>query len=258
MSAQLVYGIHAVEALLARGSQRVRALWVSEKKDAESSALRILLRKAHEAGVVVLERPKIDLDRLTQNAVHQGLVALCGEYGYASLAHLLTNIEKAMSPALVLLLDSVTDPQNLGALIRSAYVLGAHGLVIPQDRSASVTPAVIKTACGATEWLPILQVPNLVRVMGDLKEAGLWMYGTVLQGSKTQPPWNADFAAPTGLVLGSEGAGLRPLVQKTCDAFVHIPMQSQLQGASLNVSACGATLLYEALRQRTKNTQSAS
>lgn len=151
---------------------------------------------------------------------------------------------------MLVLLDGVTDPQNLGALVRSTYVLGGHGVIVPRDRSATITPAAAKAAAGATELLPIAQVPNLVRSMEELRESGVWLIAAVAPGQGGVPPWAIDLTQPSALVLGSEGQGLRPLVRKTCDLRVEIPMQRGLQGASLNVANAGAVLLYEAQRQR--------
>lgn len=236
-----VYGVHGVTEVL-RGGREVSALLVAEGAD----DLGPLLEAARRRGLQPIERPRGELDRMTGGAVHQGVVALCGEHRYATVQEIL---DRGGDKPLALLLDSVTDPQNLGALLRSAYLLGAAGVVIPQDRAAPVTAAVVKASSGASELIPVARVPNLVRAMGELKEAGLWLYGAAL-GERAQPPWALDLRGPAALVLGSEGRGLRPLVRKTCDALVEVPMAGGLHGASLNVSAAGAVLLYEALRQR--------
>ncbi len=249
---RVIYGVHAIEELLRRNPSQVSALFVQQegKHNDSGSSLRPLLQKAQSAGIMVITKTKSELDRLSQAGVHQGITALCGEYQYVELSSLLEQAKRHESPPLFLLLDGVTDPQNLGALIRSASVFGVQGIIMPHDRSASVNATVVKTSSGATEWMPIARVPNLVRAMETLKEEGVWLFATALKGQHTKAPWDVDLTVPVGLVLGSEGYGLRPLVQKTCDMQMHIPMQGQLQGASLNVSACGAVLLYEVLRQR--------
>ena len=150
------------------------------------------------------------------------------------------------SPALLLVLDGVTDPQNLGALVRSAHALGAHGVVLPKDRAAGVTPAAFKAAAGALEHCPVARVTNLSRALERMKEQGIW---TVALAAEADQELSAlDLTVPTALVLGSEGAGVRPLVRKTCDHLARIPMAGQV--GSLNVAAAGAVALYEIARQR--------
>lgn len=243
-----LYGVHAVLEALERRPKETTALLLSESKY-EDAALLPIRRKAQALGIAVIPSNKATLDAHAQGAPHQGVVALCGEYHYTPLEELVTQLPSGKAP-LFLVLDGVTDPQNLGALIRSAYLMGAHGVVFPQDRSAAVTPAVIKAASGATEWLPLARVPNLVRAMQFLQEQGVWLYGASLHDSTAKMPWHIDWTGPVGLVLGSEGQGMRPLVRKTCDGHIYIPMQGRLHGSSLNVSASGAMVLYEVARQR--------
>ena len=250
---RVVYGVHAVREALRTRRNQVSALLLQKGADGVGSSLggplAPLLEDARKAGITPIEQPRGELDRMSEGGVHQGVVAICGEYVYATVAGILSRAAATGAPPLVLLLDGVTDPQNLGALVRSVHVLGGHGVIMPQDRAASVTASVVKASAGATELLAIARVPNLVRAMGELKEAGLWLVAATA-GEKVQPPWGLDLRGPTGLVLGSEGKGLRPLVRKTCDLHVEVPMAAGLQGASLNVSNAGAILLYEALRQR--------
>jgi len=148
---------------------------------------------------------------------------------------------------LLLVLDGVQDPQNLGALVRSAHVLGADGVLIPRHRAAPVTPAVVKASAGATEHTPIAQVTNVARTLEELKERGIWIVGASALGGRL--PSEIDLTVPVALVLGSEGKGVRPLVLRACDLLVRIPMAGRV--ASLNVSVAGAILLYETVRQRT-------
>lgn len=243
-----LYGLHVVTELLTKRPHEVSSLLLQERTQEDPAWLQ-LRKQAHQHHIPVVDCAKAELDRLTQAGVHQGVVALCGDFNYLTLEQLWDRIPTNQTP-LLLLLDSVTDPHNLGALIRSAHVLGAHGILLPQDRAAAVTPIVVKSASGATEWLPIARVSNLVRSMQALKERGVWLYGASLHTPTAQPPWSIDWTSPTGLVLGSEGHGLRSLVSKTCDGHVYIPMQGNLRGGSLNVSASGAILLYEVARQR--------
>ncbi len=250
---RVVYGVHAVHEALRTKRGQVSALILQKGIEANQpgDSLQPLLLEARRAGILPIEHSRGELDRISGGGVHQGVAAICGEYQYATVADILLRASAGedKAPSLVLLLDGVTDPQNLGALVRSARVLGGHGVILPQDRAASVTAAVVKASAGATELMAIARVPNLVRAMGELKEAGLWLVAATT-GEKAQPPWELDLRGPIGLVLGSEGKGLRPLVRKTCDLHVEVPMTSGLHGASLNVSAAGALLLYEALRQR--------
>lgn len=255
----VVYGVHAVTELLLRRRNDLHALLVQRdgreemegSGDAANSALGQLGRRARELGITPLPRSRAELDRITQGGVHQGVVALCGEFRYAKgPAALLENAKARNEAPLIVVLDGVQDPQNLGALVRSTYVLGGHGVIVPQDRAASVTPAAVKASAGATELLPIAQVPNLVRAMTELQEAGVWLVAAVAPGQDGQPPWEIDLTQPVAFVLGGEGRGLRPLSRKTCELRVEVPMQAGLHGASLNVGAAGAVLMYEALRQR--------
>jgi 23S rRNA (guanosine2251-2'-O)-methyltransferase len=213
--------------------------------------LKELYRLCANARISIEEREPQELDALTQaegpSARHQGVVAITGEFVYAELEDVLDELEAREVKPLLVVLDSVQDPQNLGAVVRSAHVLGAHAVVIAKDRAAPVTPAAVKASAGATEHLPIVRVTNLVRALETLKERQIWTVGAVAENAP--PPWKIDLAAATALVLGAEGRGLRPLVQRSCDLHVQIPMAGRV--ASLNVSAAAAALLYEAARQRT-------
>jgi 23S rRNA (guanosine2251-2'-O)-methyltransferase len=257
-TSHVVYGVHAVTELLLRRRNDLHALLLQrdgregpDGPEDAGSALAQLGRRARELGITPIPRSRAELDRISQGGVHQGVVALCGEFRYARGAAALIDHAKARQEApLIVVLDGVQDPQNLGALVRSTYVLGGHGVIVPQDRAASVTPAAVKASAGATELLPIAQVPNLVRAMTDLQEAGVWLIAAVAPGQDGQPPWEIDLTQPVAFVLGGEGRGLRPLSRKTCELRVEVPMQAGLHGASLNVGAAGAVLMYEALRQR--------
>lgn len=251
----MLYGIHPVEAILLKNPSSIQVFFAlsSDEKSSDSHARDRVVQQAKDRGIVPSFQTRAALDQLSQGGNHQGLVILCEQdHVYTEWPTFLEQVRTATRPPLVLILDGVTDPQNVGALIRSTFVLGGLGLVIPQDRAAPVTAAVVKASSGTTQFLPIARVPNLVRAMEQLKEAGLWLYGTTLDNHATQLPWKTDLTGPVGFVLGSEGHGLRPLVQKTCDVHIQIPMPESMQGASLNVSACGSVLLYEALRQRSQ------
>lgn len=248
MSARrVVYGINPVrEALRAR---RARAVFLA---DGVKAAL-VLGPEARAAGAQVETRPREELDALAgAGAAHQGAIALCGDFAYAELDDVVAAAGGA--PPLVLVLDGVQDPGNLGALVRSAHVLGAHGVVIPKDRAAAVTPAVVKSSAGATEHTPIAQVTNLARALDELKQRGIWITGAVLSDDAALP-WQVDLAGPSALVIGSEGKGMRQLVEKHCDFRVRIPLAGKV--GSLSAPAAGAALLYEAARQRAVRKQGA-
>lgn len=247
---RLVYGIHPVEELL-RSRREVAVLYLVEGDRAAAK----LAEAARQARVAVEPRSRAELDTLVDGKLHQGAVAVAGDYPYLEPHELLDRALSHDEPPLLLVLDGVQDPQNLGALVRSAHVLGAHGVLLPRDRSAKVTATVVKASAGATEHLPIALCTNLARTLDELRERGLWTVGAVAEdeGGEVLPPWRVDLRAATALVLGAEGKGLRPLTLRGCDLRVAIPMAGRAvagQVGSLNVSAAGAALLYEAARQR--------
>jgi 23S rRNA (guanosine2251-2'-O)-methyltransferase len=241
--ARLVYGVHPVREALRAG--RVQALFVAEGAEF-GPALREVTDAAAKANVQAVPRSRAALDALAHGGAHQGVVAITGEYPYASLEDLIDAAKRAGQPPLLLVLDSVQDPQNLGSLVRSAHVLGCHGVVVPRDRAVGVTPVVVKASAGATEHTRVALVTNVARALEELKQAGLWIAGAVAAGG--EPPWKVDMKGPLALVLGAEGKGIRPLVLRGCDLLVQIPMVGRV--ASLNVGAAGACLFYEAMRQR--------
>jgi 23S rRNA (guanosine2251-2'-O)-methyltransferase len=235
---RFVYGVNPVlEALRAHPQDVVRVL-VERKR---SQGAQRVADAAGAAGVRVEEAG--DLDRRSRGGVHQGVGAELAEFTYLELPDLLDAIQ---GPAFLLVLDGVTDPQNLGALIRSAHALGAHGVVLPKDRAAGVTPLVTKAAAGALEHCRIARVTNLARAIDQMKEAGIWTVALAADGDRTLS--DIDLKTPTALVMGSEGSGVRPLVRSTCDHVARIPMGGNV--GSLNVSAAGAISLYEVARQR--------
>jgi len=228
--------VHPVLEALAARRREVSAVYTSE--DAVE-------KQARTQGVPCERRTRAELDALAGPGTrHQGAIAVVGEYPYASVEAVVA----AATPPLVLALDSVTDPQNLGALVRAAHMLGAGGVIVPKDRAAQVTPAVVRASAGASEHTPIASVTNLVRTLEELIERGLWILGAVAAGERARLPWQIDFRTPCALVIGTEGTGLRRLVRKICDFEVRIPTHGQV--GSLNAAAAGAVLLYEAARQR--------
>jgi 23S rRNA (guanosine2251-2'-O)-methyltransferase len=242
--ARVVYGVHPVREALRSG--KVQALFVAEGET--GPALKEVFDAARTANVQPIAHLRTQLDALAHGGVHQGAVAVVGEYNYAQLEELTAVAQRDGKPALLLVLDSVQDPQNLGALVRTAHVAGAHGVVIPKDRAVGVTPSVVKTSAGATEHVKIATVVNIARALEELKAANIWIAGAVAAGG-SKAPWEIDFTVPIAIVLGAEGKGIRPLVLRGCDLLVKIPMFGKV--ASLNVGAAGAMLLYEVVRQRT-------
>jgi 23S rRNA (guanosine2251-2'-O)-methyltransferase len=244
VSGSLVYGLHAVRAVLARRPADVLRVSVSAARDdARSRELREL---AAGHGLKVVASTPAALDAETGGAVHQGFVAEVRPSVPLDENSLLDLLAAQAGPALVLVLDGVSDPHNLGACLRTADAAGATAVVAPRDRAASLTPAVRKVAAGAAETIPFAQVTNLARALRDMKQAGLWIGGTEGDGEKSI--FEADLTGPLAIVMGSEGRGLRRLTRENCDFTVSLPMQGTV--ASLNVSVAAGIALYESLRQR--------
>lgn len=234
---RLVYGLRpALETLNSRAEEIQAALVAEGRTDAR------LTEALARHGVDPTLRPASGLDDLARGGNHQGVVLVLGPYPYRRLEDLLTSPPKR-GPLVVL--DQVQDPRNLGAILRSAHVLGSAGAVLPDRRAAGVTPVVVRTSAGATEHLPVARVTNLRRALGALQDAGWWLVGAVGDGGVA--PEALDLVDHAALVLGSEGSGLRPSIQQACDHLVTIPMQDPL---SLNVSVAAGVLLAEAARQR--------
>ncbi|MBD0330706.1 MAG: 23S rRNA (guanosine(2251)-2'-O)-methyltransferase RlmB [Thermoleophilia bacterium] len=234
MIREQVYGRRPVREAV-RGPRDVLELWASERALAAEAWLR-------EAGVRVQPKPERELTQAVGTRDHQGLVAWCTPYRYADAYELVAD-----ERALLVCLDQVTDPHNLGAVCRSAEGAGATGVVVPAHGAARVTPAVCRSSAGAVEHLPVAVVPNLARFLADAKREGVWVFGAAT-GPASAAMWDADLVDRVALVLGAEGRGLRPLVRRTCDALVAIPLAGRVE--SLNVSVAAGVLLYEARRQR--------
>jgi 23S rRNA (guanosine2251-2'-O)-methyltransferase len=242
---RVVYGMNPVRELLRSEAEGLSELWLAEGGE-RHRAFAELERAARERGAKVRTAPRARLDRLAGVPGHQGVVAVVSDYRYLEPDELLEAARASGRPPLLVLLDGVEDPQNLGAVIRSAHALGAHGVVVPRDRAAAVTPAVAKASAGAVEHCPVARVTNLARTVEELKEAGVWTVAAVPDGD--QELREVDLTGPTALVVGGEGQGVRPLVRRTCDHQARIPMAGQV--GSLNASASAAIALYEAARQR--------
>jgi 23S rRNA (guanosine2251-2'-O)-methyltransferase len=232
---ELVYGRNAVRELY-RGPREVLEVWATERAAAQIPWL--------EAGPRAQIKPERVLTEAAGTREHQGVVAWCEPYRYADAYEL-----AAVDRPLLVCLDQVTDPQNLGAVARSAEGAGATAVVLPAHGSVRVTPAVCRASAGAVEHLPVAVVPNLARYLGEIKGNELWAYAADSDGALSM--WDADLAGGVALVLGAEGKGVRPLVRRTCDGVVAIPLAGKV--GSLNVSVAAAVLLYEARRQRVTN-----
>lgn len=202
--------------------------------------------KARAAGAVVVEADRRKLDAMSQTHAHQGVIALAAARAYASVEDILQAAADKGEPPLLVVCDELSDPHNLGAVIRTAECAGAHGVIIPKRRSAGLTAVVAKTSAGAVAHVPVARVPNLPALLKDLKKQGLWVFGADAGGST--PLYEADLKGPAAIVVGSEGSGMSRLVSETCDFLISIPMRGKLN--SLNASAAAAILLYEAVRQR--------
>lgn len=242
MNADLVFGIHAVEAFLQRAPQDVLELFVM--KDRDDKRMQPIIQLARQNGVSVQFCNRKTLDDMV-GGQHQGVVAKARLQSSGNEADLAA-IVAANDKPFILILDGVTDPHNLGAILRSADAAGVHAVVAPKDRSVKLTSVVRKVACGAAESVPFITITNLARTMRELQDAGVWIVGTA--GETETLVYDADLKGPLALVLGAEGEGLRRLTRETCDSLVKIPMFGAV--SSLNVSVAAGICLFEAVRQR--------
>jgi 23S rRNA (guanosine2251-2'-O)-methyltransferase len=241
----IIYGRHPVVEALRQPDTPLEEIIVAQ--GAGGHWLHEVKRLARAAGVRLRIQERAALDRVCGTQNHQGIAARRGSYVYRDLCELLDGIESLTGPALLLAADSLTDPMNLGNLCRSAFAAGAHGIIIPKDRAAGVTPVVIKAAAGALEYLPVYRVTNLADCLGSLRDAGLAVIGTAADTPRSI--YDTDLTQPLVLVIGSEDKGLRPRVRKQCDLMASIPMAAGEIG-SLNAATSGAVALFEARRQR--------
>lgn len=240
-----LFGFHAVTVRLKVAPESIECVYLdANRKDAR---MRQFVAKAEEAGVRLMEVPRNRLDNLAGSGRHQGVVAVAHSVQLKrQLNELLDDLEEASIPPFLLLLDGVTDPHNLGAVLRVADGAGIHAVIAPKDHAVSINATVAKVASGAAETVPYFMVTNLARTIADLKERNIWVTGT----SDTAPAslYQTDLTGATALVMGAEGKGLRRLTQERCDQLLSIPMQGAVE--SLNVSVAAGVCLYEALRQR--------
>lgn len=240
-----VYGLNPVLEALRAHPGEIEDLYVADGA-LPSKAANEVFSRARDAGVRVRKVPREKLHDLSDGGVHQGVVAAMREFEYSEPLDLVDGAEERGETPLLVLLDGIQDPHNLGAIIRSAHALGAHGVVIPKDRAVGVTGAVSKASAGAIEHCPVARVTNMSRTIEQLKEAGLWIAAADPEGKDVLPKARLD--GPMALVVGAEGAGVRDGVLKHCDFRLKIPMTGQV--GSLNASVSAAIMLYEVIRQR--------
>jgi len=241
---RIVYGVRPVEELVRSRPREVSVVYVAE--GTRSPEIDAAVQVAKERGVSVEIRARRLVADMAGSGVHQGIVAVTGRFRYARLDDLLAAAERSGQPPLLVLLDGITDPHNLGAIARSAEVLGAQGLVLPERGSASVTPGAVKASAGATERLPIAEVGNLLRAIDHLRDKGVRVLGAGAGDGERLD--QVDLRGPVALVVGAEGRGMREAVARRCDGQFHIPQRGAV--ASLNASVAAAIALYEAARQR--------
>ena len=239
-----VYGLHAVSAVLERAPERLLELWMAEPRD--DARARSLRQLADQAGIPIQAIGAQSLAKLVGEVAHQGVVAAVRPLKPWDEQDLLGLLDRLTADPLLLVLDNLTDPHNLGACLRTANAAGAHAVVIPKDRAATVDGVVRKVAAGAAEFIPVATVTNLARTLQLIKERGVWVVGT--DGGAAQSLYSVDFKRPMALVLGAEGSGMRRLTKERCDFLVRIPMAGQME--SLNVSVAAGVALFEVLRQR--------
>jgi 23S rRNA (guanosine2251-2'-O)-methyltransferase len=246
-STNTIYGLMPVLEMLRAGGKQLEQITVSDA--ARHERLRELLELAKQARVPVHRVPRSALDRLLPGVTHQGIVARAAAAKYFDPDDLLAQLGSQVNtaePPLVLGLDAVEDPRNLGAILRTAECAGVNGVFIPERRAVGLTGTVAKTAAGALQRVPVARVTNLVQLIEQLKQRNIWVIGAAAEGTSDYNEW--DWTVASALFLGSEGSGLHRLVRERCDALVRIPVYGQIE--SLNVSVAAGVILYEALRQR--------
>jgi 23S rRNA (guanosine2251-2'-O)-methyltransferase len=248
MSEEVIYGINPVLEALRAERQALNRVIIAAGK--EGASIREIRELARQKGIPVHVNPKNALARLAGTEHHQGVVGISAAAAYSNWEDLQERIRSASGHAVVLVLDSIEDPQNLGSLIRTAEASGVLGIIIPKDRAVGITPAVVKASAGAAFHLPVIRVTNLVAALEELKKEGFWVVGADTQGD--QSLFEMKFDMNVGLVIGSEGKGVRPLVLKKCDFRVRIPIKGKV--SSLNAAVSGAVILFEILRQQLTRT----
>ena len=248
MEQEIIYGINPIIEALKGDRLVLNKIMIAEGR--ESPALRTLQQLARGKGIPVHRCPRDFLNRETGSEHHQGVLAYPAGTAYATWEELEQRIARTPGLSVVVILDSIEDPQNLGSLIRTAEACGAQGVVIPKDRAAGLTPTAVKISAGAAAHLPIVRVTNLAQAIEDLKKLGFWVVGAETRWAKSL--YEMKFDMNVALLIGSEGKGIRPLLLRKCDFTVSIPMRGKI--SSLNTAMAGAVILYEILRQQAKKT----
>ena len=227
-----------------RSGRTIDKVFVAEG-DTDRSLQR-LAAQAKEAGAVIVPVDRRKLDQMSTTRSHQGIIALVAAHDYYTVDDILEEAASRGEKALIVICDELSDPHNLGAIMRTAECAGAHGVIIPKRRSVGLTATVAKASAGAMEYMKVARVTNINNTINELKEKGVWVFGTAAEGSI--PMYKADLTGPSAIVIGNEGDGMSQLVRKNCDVMVHIPMKGRIP--SLNASNAASILLYEAVRQR--------
>ncbi|SEM00342.1 23S rRNA (guanosine2251-2'-O)-methyltransferase [Syntrophus gentianae] len=240
---EVIYGVNPLkEALISGGGGLTRIVIARGRSE---SAIREISTMAAKQGIPVEVRERAFLDELAETSSHQGVLGMCKPYRYQDLDAVIANRHPSCLHDLVLILDGITDPHNLGALLRTAHCFGVNGVLLPEHRSASVTATVIKTSAGAARYLPVARVANLARALDELKKRGFWIFGA--DAHATQSVSVPDYQGAVGLIMGAEGKGMRPLIRKQCDFLISIPMLGKID--SLNVSVSAGIVMHEIRRK---------
>ena len=239
----ILEGRNALTEALASG-RAIDKVFIAE--GSTDRALARLAAQAKQAGAVVVETDRRKLDQMSATGAHQGVIAMVAAHSYATLDDILNRAKERGEAPLIVICDELSDPHNLGAIIRTAECAGTYGVVIPKRRSVGLTAIVGKASAGALEYMPVARVTNITNAIKELKERGVWIFGTAAEGAT--PLYQADLKGAAAIVIGNEGDGMSRLVAESCDLKVSIPMKGRI--SSLNASAAAAILLYEAVRQR--------
>ena len=244
----MLEGRNAVTEALKAGRTIDKVFLASGDTD---STLRYIASLAKKSGAVVTYCDRRKLDAMSQTGAHQGVIAMAAAISYATLDQILDLAKERGEAPLIVICDEITDPHNLGAILRTADCAGAHGVIIPKRRNSGLTAVVAKASAGAMEYIPVARVNNLAAAIAQLKDRGVWIYGTAADGAESL--YRTDLTGPCAIVIGSEGSGIGRLGAESCDFMVSIPMHGHID--SLNASNAAAILLYEAVRQRTEKTK---
>ena len=242
-SADMIEGRNAVSEAI-RSGRTINKVFLADGDT--DRALGRLAAMAKDAGAVVVRIDRRRLNEMSLTGAHQGIIASVAVHGYATIDEILAAAEAKGEAPLIVLCDELSDPHNLGAILRTAECAGAHGVIIPKRRSVGLTAVVGKASAGAVEYIPVARVSNIAAAIRELKERGVWVFGTAADGAL--PLYSADLKGPAAIVIGNEGEGMSRVVAESCDFKVSIPMKGHI--SSLNASAAAAILLYEAVRQR--------